>query len=627
MTDKIIKSQIGEYKELNNCYSNVIFTFIPITNRHTKFEIDLEISIKNGVDKKKKILKNEYLSSEFSKSGAAFFGIIGNYYSDKCCSYNLEICPNDIINWHFKSKDNSEFKYKIEYKIDIEKTLVHCSDERQKLIDKIEYNNNKDEIIEAKHKESTNKLLGEITNKNNKINKYIQDLHVKNAKFLNLQNENQELKNKLKMSENNGKYVESHVSDLIKKINILENEKKRIEMNWNNINCKQGEIKNVTLENEKLKKKISLLNNQGSNIDIVTRENIFLKKELEKINMKNINQLNQKDIEIGTVKESKSKLEIQNNEFEQEIGILKESKSKLEIQNNEFEQEIGTLKESKSKLEIQNNEFEQEIGNLKEYINNVFIQNTKSINKLKKTIEFYKTQNVNIKDALNSKLNIIKNYKNVENNDKIEVLMEKNKNLNDKNKEYSQSINLHNWEIESKNDTINKFKIKNQELLLNLEELNTKNINLNYKLIGMENNEEKIKDLKQNYEEKIKDLNENIDLLVIKNSKLKNELNKNYKICFEKFSNFKKQYIKLKNINEIVRNNNTKALLKNKHDKINFENLKITIELLQCKLNDSENTIATLENRIFCLEKRKELDFMKKQNNPNSNYNLVYFLK
>ena len=136
MTDKIIKSLRGGYKDLDNCYSNVIFTFTPISNRPIKFEIDLEISIKNSVDKNKNILKKEYLSLDYLSSDYSNTTFdIGNYNTDKCCSYNLEIFPNDIINWYIKSKYNFEFKYKI----DIKKTLMHCSKKRQRLIDKITY--------------------------------------------------------------------------------------------------------------------------------------------------------------------------------------------------------------------------------------------------------------------------------------------------------------------------------------------------------------------------------------------------------------------------------------------------------------------------------------------------------
>merc|ERR1711862_998079 len=76
---------------------------------------------------------NEQVSSDISTLDTTMFGAIGNYYSNKCCKYTLNISPNDIVKWKFSSDDQSDFKYKIEYEIDIEKTLVYCFEEKYKI--------------------------------------------------------------------------------------------------------------------------------------------------------------------------------------------------------------------------------------------------------------------------------------------------------------------------------------------------------------------------------------------------------------------------------------------------------------------------------------------------------------
>ena len=362
--NKISNIVNGEYNELNNCYSKIIFTCVPKLNRHSKLKINLNLVIENNKNKKnnKKII-NEILSSDIAKLETVFLGIIGNYYGDKCCIYELNVAPNDRIKWIFKSEDKSEFKLKIKYEIDIENTLLYLATERDTFI-------NQDKLNKIKHKEYIDKLSEDLNNKNNKLKQYIEDINLEKKNIINLEKENEYLKENVILLKTKLNSDNSHISELTNEnknykieINSLKLNNKNIKMESKNLKIENiyfelhNKIKKLNDKNEKLNDKNEKLNDKNKKL------NEKLNEYLENINLHNKN-INDKNEIIKKIKEQNKEQKYKMDNITN-ININLNHKLVLiqcKLNNNNYQ--INDVKTSIIKYKLNNEKKTKQIDNL-----------------------------------------------------------------------------------------------------------------------------------------------------------------------------------------------------------------------------------------------------------------------
>ena len=362
--NKISNIVNGEYNELNNCYSKIIFTCVPKLNRHSKLKINLNLVIENNKNKKnnKKII-NEILSSDIAKLETVFLGIIGNYYGDKCCIYELNVAPNDRIKWIFKSEDKSEFKLKIKYEIDIENTLLYLATERDTFI-------NQDKLNKIKHKEYIDKLSEDLNNKNNKLKQYIEDINLEKENIINLKKENEYLKENVILLKTKLNSDNSHISELTNEnknykieINSLKLNNKNIKMESKNLKIENiyfelyNKIKKLNDKNEKLNDKNEKLNDKNKKL------NEKLNEYLENINLHNKN-INDKNEIIKKIKEQNKEQKYKMDNITN-ININLNDKLVLiqcKLNNNNYQ--INDVKTSIIKYKLNNEKKTKQIDNL-----------------------------------------------------------------------------------------------------------------------------------------------------------------------------------------------------------------------------------------------------------------------
>ncbi len=283
----------------------------------------------------------------------------------------------------------------------------------------ISYNDqNPIKILSQKYNELYNKYK-ELSLKYEKENEYA---------YEDVEDEESEIKNKI---------IEENITELNKK-NLLLNEKEEIINNLKNqLDEANNKYKICSLENDKLNKTITYLNNliKANKIDFEKETKEFLEKqnfEVDEINNNKINyilkqlikDINQKDILINNLKKQTDLLN----------NILEEIKNKYEDKYNLLEQEKKkTLKEKES--------LEKEIIKLKS-INSIHLEKINIMEEQMFKLEKFQNEKVNMEAelrSLNEKNEELKttNSKLKKNNNKYQ---EEIKNINEKHKEEIKNI-------------------------------------------------------------------------------------------------------------------------------------------------------------------------------------------
>ena len=266
-------------------------------------------------------------------------------------------------------------------------------------------------ILRQKYNELYNKYI-ELSLKYEKENEYA---------YEDVEDEESEIKNKI---------IEENITELKKK-NLLLNEKEEIINNLKNqLDEANNKYKICSLENDKLNKTITYLNNliKANKIDFEKETKEFLEKqnfEVDEINNNKINyilkqlikDINQKDILINNLKKQTDLLN----------NILEEIKNKYEDKYNLLEQEKKkTLKEKES--------LEKEIIKLKS-INSIHLEKINIMEEQMFKLEKFQNEKVNMEAELRSLITSIKKL-----NEKNEELKTTNSKLKKNNNKYQEEI-------------------------------------------------------------------------------------------------------------------------------------------------------------------------------------------
>lgn len=525
----------------------------------------------------------------------------------------------------------------------------------------------------CREKETIERLKKEIEELKKENDKYKLSIE-----FINAQKEEDAKSNELALTS-----LKNEIIELNKKINIIPNEYNNTKLQNDIQNAKnilvtlQEKNKSLLTDNEELKEQNETLTKQiNEHMDNFNKlrklysenESNYIEKIQEETN-KNII-LNS---EITMLKQSLStqKHEKENSDslFNNKVIELEKEKEKLTNDNKEHLNKIENLKEQLTKTEKDLNELNETITEKQKQIdenNNDKTKNEKLISEYKTQIEKYETR---LKSAIENENNLICSLDKKQSeimlnyNKKLQEKTELIEDLTTKNKEQSSLIEQ--MKIESK-----KQKDINQETLIKLEHQNNVNTNLfktadqlNEQISKLENEnnntkasliqkEKDIKELnkktdeyKQTIEDKekeIKELNNQINIIkeeyntekmIIESEYQKEIKNKNepiitpdlYNIITDKTYNSHKWYL-LQN-----KNNNDSFIwiiqskininLYNKFigEKEEMEEINKKFKEFTMKLEEKENIIYSLEERIKKEENKKEIE---KQNVLNHSENM-----
>ena len=461
-------------------------------------------------------------------------------------------------------------------------------------------------------------------------------LELKKCKSKTLECRNNALDNSLNNDMNNINMViqdkEKTISSLKDELN--KNNKKNMEL-INNINNYKLELKKMKEENNKLKQQIQ--NNRKNNNNIkelnnLIKENKILKNNADQFKENTFNACSEYNTNLGLLKNdlnleynNGSGKNVANELLKKKINLLEKKLNEKLLQNKELNNKSITLKnklESEiSKLSNKNSELSTNLINMQ---NEYLALKKESINKTKELENLKVSLNEKQKhtDSAN-KINIEKSnnlYHSIGNenfNKIIDNYKKENEQLKNNNNIYQDKIKFYQTQIRN---------IKNE-----LYEKNQANIELE------NNNENKIKEIKDNYEKKIMEVNSknkileknfeesqniNCDLsqqicnlneqIVAKDVKI---LELNYKI-----EQLQKQLEELKKqINKDIHNNSNEHIKKLNEQLEEQQNLNndLNEELLNIK-NDNE----LLKNKIMSNEK-KLIEFKNKGNKNVNDINIL----
>ena len=507
---------------------------------------------------------------------------------------NTNIFQNDLT---ISNEENKKLKEQNDY---FKKQILQMEIEREKLKEK----------FDGIEKQLFNQK--ELINKNNKLNKTINDL----KQELNQRNEqiitNNLIKDELnKLRNENNSLIKSNKDKELE----LKKLKSEFEMQINNndaIKLKEKEI-------EKMKKEFEIKEINSNNL---MEKYKILEKQYETSNNDN-NELKKKieylENEIKSYKEKLSNqndIINQNDNFNKQINSLKEQLNKKdnEITNIQLnnKNEINRLKSENSSLEIEKKEVEKKLS----LLNNEFNQKQNKEAHIKSLQSKEREIEKNIKDLAEKE----KNSKGL--NEKITNMIKKNEEL-----ENNHSV------LESKNKKLieeikrNEAQLTNQKDLINLnKQLNDSNQELKQKNKQLEN----IKSVNNIEIEKLK--NEKETLIKKKIDKDK-ELNK-VKSEFEKIKKNKIELMTLinkeqeinKKMKELDEKEKKSLMLKEKNKNLEKENLELEINKTNLKkqndklLKDIKQLEAQIVSKKDILEKMNEnqMKITQMQNNMNN---------
>ena len=468
--------------------------------------------------------------------------------------FNLEtgnLNNKDKIYFDKIRKINLENDYKLnQINIKYENELQQILDEHNKLINEIQNNTNtinKDiNIINTNEAENKGKKIDKYNNDENKIEEYIQRIKIlEEEKFTSdkryqlvqqkydlLLEENKMIKNKVKEEKENILFIidELQKENNLKKDEIVKEFKEKtnlITQNFIAFSDNEKEKSNLVLENLLSEQKVLT-----DKIEILEEENAKLTEEnnllIEKTKS-NDEFMAQKEIEMLSIDNIKQNFYKSLSNYEKEIEQLTKNNLSLKKQVSELEAKINALN-------LQNENLEKSIS---EQINDINEQNSKIIDDLNSQIIQLEQQ----KRELNLKYKL---YNENESNMKIKMkdLIQKNNeltrevsNLKFKNDEYEINVQSLKNQLEKMNQNFEKM---HQQYLNNKEYINSNNVNMETK--NLEN------------EEEIKNLKENIRVLEEENEKNIRELNEVKQINMNLSQNIDK--MKLNHENEIIKYKN-----------------------------------------------------------------------
>ena len=328
-------------------------------------------------------------------------------------------------------------------------------------------NNNIENIINYFNSEIIKNLENKILDLNkiikNKINREKENI----KKIINLQIENDSLKNELKIFKDQQLILNNN--NIINE-NIINNENNNILLE-SNLNSNNNDLINIDKQIEELNK-MNLIKEDELN-KIIEEGKIDSNSIIDKINEEENNKLNNKINEIN------NKLKIKENEI---------NEKNIEL-NNKIN-EIDNLKKEIEKIKNEN-----------------LILNEENINKINKKNS---DEIIKIKNSLNEEINKLKN----ENDSQKKIILENQNNLNSLKIEYENKIkniknendsNINKILLEKKQEFSNEISLKNSEINKineSLNEIKTKNFSYSNEIIQLkekiENSSKEILFLKEN---------------------------------------------------------------------------------------------------------------------------------
>ena len=484
-------------------------------------------------------------------------------------------------------------------------------------------NDNLDMDIMNKNIKSLNDKIIELSNELNNKENYINELNEEKMAFLKKKGDYENrikgmtiLINKMK-TELDNKNISLDDND--NKIILLQNE--LISLNQNN-NEANNSLNKLISENNMLKAKIKLLEDNYNtasikNNDLINQINILQKENYEKfnkINSENMSKIN----------------ELQNELNESECSKNKDSLAlhNLKLKNQKLINKISLLEEENKKLmEYQNlnNNLRNEIilknKNIEEYIDNIN-SNNNIISSLKKDIitknKFIEEQNKNYQELEkeNNNINILK--KNIDKaNNMINELLKKNENLSKENNENKNIINKLKHDIDMKKIEMEQNKIEyqnnlkeyenNKNLVIQLKkEISTVNntiIDYKSKINEMEFKQNEAKSKIDNLQNELMSKDYIINDFKIKNEQIMAENSKNKNIIKDlenKNNSILNNFNMLKNDYNILKKNNDENIRKN-NELIN--NIEIIKETHIREINKYKEIIKQKELEISSLNK------------------------
>ena len=593
--DNFIKLQNDIYIELERCSNNSIRkSFICNNNNNDVSENTLfnnySFNFINNNNDKIGIMKKT-LFRDFSSNKSRSNNNINDYnneFKNEALAYKNNLYKNQIKDLEFQIDD---LKSTITV---LEKTL----DDSNKQIDELQGNKNNISNIESKNYINLNNELKKI---NNNLQQKIKlnDSKIENCNKENLMLKQENIKYKLKISENNNELIKQK-----EYINKLENEIKEKKENIE-------EIKN---------KKNNIDNNEKVNYLKIIEEN---KKDIL-LKEKNINELNEK-------------INNQNKDYTIKIKNLNEKNNILSQNLIDKEAEIKNLI---NKNELQNNE----ILNLKNIINN---------NEKDSKIKEYENKinnNKQIIDNLNDLLNKEKNN----NNEKNELINKYKNEINELNRKKDDNNNI----LNDNNILINN--LKEEKMKLNDEIVQLKNkisvieeekndIQKNNELNNNDKNEE-IEKIKNELDEKNKYINElrnkviNLesqydklklkeDNIIIENESLSKELNIYKNKCDKLQIDYNlNNYNLSKELNELNKKYNIINEESKQINELKIEKEKMLQKIIEYKNNEELNMqqIKALKEHIKEIEKKKnnisDIDIFEGNDDAIEEYNKMRIL-
>ena len=632
--------------------------------------------------------KNENKISDIFKKGtkSQIIEIQKLKLMNKQLSNELKKCKSKIL-----EKDNNFLNISKKNESDIlEKDKIILSLKEENIKNNKKYNvlmknlsNFKNEIDKLKEENNNLKKINILIKKSNDLNSYTNNkVPDKNLalKLNNLVKENMMLKNnidelKLKSLSQKSEYnIQPNINDkneneiLKNKLNIAENElinmkKQNKELN-NKINLlrknHETEISKLSKNNSEL---LSNLENKRNDLSRFKKEFINKNKEIETlkhslINLKNLNNIN--PINIGNsekIEKENEKLKATNNVLQDKIKyyqtqlrkikneILNKNQAIIESENlnlikikdikQDYEKKISeitsknkTLENAIEKYKISDNDLNQQISNLNLQIvsKDVKIQELYvQIEQIQKAIEDKEEEN---KELLNAaKTNNYKKEDIQKLNEKIEEQENLIKDLNEELSNLKNEKELLKNKIMSNEKKISDYKNENKEI----ENLKNENLILKSNNEKMANHLKEIlgKNEKSDKEEIIKKQNEEIDgfrqlikklqdqrekgddeinSLKRENEKIKNQIIHLSKTLPEEYNELQKQYNNLETkYNQQMRNKSYNNSASGKKSKVNeLENKNKIEEKLTKELKEAKNEIDIIKKKNLQLVEQLE---------------------
>ena len=457
-------------------------------------------------------------------------------------------------------------------------------------------------------------------------------LELKKCKNKHLETRNNVFENTLKNETNNINIIIQDKEKIISglKEDINKKNKKCIEL-IETLNKYKKEMEKTKEENNKLKN----INNNNQNIDknlkiklnSLIKENSILKNNIEELKLNNYNSTRSEYNSKLSIKKDldfdgnniDSSIEKENELLKKKLNIIEKNLSENQLQNKELNNEINKL----------NNKYETQISQLSKKNSELLVNLKNKQNELlnlKKEymIKYKELENLKIK-LNNMKNNNNNNKNNNNNNNSIEnEILEKYKNENEQlkanNSTYQEKIKFYQTEIrniknelydkkqtniELENDNQNQIKELKDNYEKELSEINNKNINLTNSL-------EEYKNFNSDLSQQISNLNQQILAKDVKILELKYQIEQLENKIKNKEEENQKLLNKIEKISEDISKNNKKEEIDKLNEKLEEqENLNndLNEELLKIK-NDNE----LLKNKIMSDEKIIN-EFKNKENN------------